>query len=152
MIASESFCAAQPAGAVKTYSLSVARPTAPGAPPDALPAGPFPFGAFETAGGADAPFREARVSMALTAGRFLASRSGLVVSRPTATYVDPALALYQTMVSGGLFGICTSIFDQMKLPATPFCGDVPGRMMPDKFPMIVEWRWRTSCGVSSAGR
>src|SRR6476646_11703181 len=138
MIASESFCAAQPAGAVKTYSLRVARPTAPGAPPDALPAGAFPFGAFETAGGADAPFREARASMALTAGRFRASRSGLVVSRQTATYVDPALALYQIMVSGGLFGICTSIFDQMKLPVTPFCGDVQGFIMPARFPMIVE--------------
>ena len=138
MIASESFCAAQPAGAVKMYSSSVASPTAPGAPLDALPAGAIPFGAFVTAGGADAPFREARASMASTAGRFLASSSGLVVSSPTATYVDPALALYQIMVSGGLFGICTSTLDQMKLPVTPFCGEVPGRMMPDRFPMIVE--------------
>src|ERR1051326_8483105 len=100
MIASESFCAAQPAGAVKTYSSSVARPVAPGLL-DALPAGAVPVGAFETAGGADAPFREARVSMASTAGRFLASISGWSVSKPTATYFDPAFALSMIMVWGG---------------------------------------------------
>src|SRR5215471_6417633 len=56
------------------------------------------------------------------------------------------------MVWGGWEGSCTSIFDHMKLPVTPFCGDVPGLMMLARFPTISEWRCAALFVVSSAGR